>query len=407
VTAAVTAAALLAAWSATQPQLEVRPGGRTIAETVAAAPAGARIVVHAGTYAEPTLLIERPVELVGADWPVLDGGGERPILIVRADSVRISGLVLRNVGTSYIEDRAAIRVEDARGCVIEGNRIEAAFFGIYLARTQECVIADNIITGEGTRESASGNGIHLWYSRHIRIAGNRVRGHRDGIYLEFVEDTDVSGNISHGNLRYGLHFMFSNRCAYHDNLFQRNAAGVAVMYSKDVRMTRNHFDRNRGSAAYALLLKDITDSEVLDNQFTDNSVALYAEGANRVLVERNRFMRNGFAVRIMANSLDNLFTGNTFIGNSFDVTTNSRASYSTFRGNYWDAYRGYDLDRDGAGDVPFRPVRLFSLIVERNPPALLLLRSFVVSLLDAVERAVPTITPETLADERPLMRSPP
>ena len=73
-------------------------------------------------------------------------------------------------------------------------------------------------------------------------------------------------------------------------------------------------------------------------------------------------------------------------------------------GNYWDAYRGYDLNRDGTGDVPFRPVRLFSMIVERHEPALLLLRSAFVELLDAAERALPAMTPTTLADARPSMR---
>jgi nitrous oxidase accessory protein len=105
----------------------------------------------------------------------------------------------------------------------------------------------------------------------------------------------------------------------------------------------------------------------------------------------------------MANSQDNLFSRNNFVGNSFDVATNSRRSYSTFDGNYWDAYRGYDLDRDGVGDVPFRPVRLFSLIVERNEPSIVLLRSLLVTLLDAAERVVPVLTPETLVDERPSM----
>jgi nitrous oxidase accessory protein len=106
----------------------------------------------------------------------------------------------------------------------------------------------------------------------------------------------------------------------------------------------------------------------------------------------------------MANAQGNVFEGNAFQGNSFDVATNSRQNNSVFRGNYWDKYRGYDLDRDGVGDVPFRPVRLFSLIVERSAPALVLLRSFFVGLLDAAEQVFPSLTPETLVDEAPLIR---
>jgi len=108
----------------------------------------------------------------------------------------------------------------------------------------------------------------------------------------------------------------------------------------------------------------------------------------------------------MANSEENVFTRNRFDGNTFDVATNSRYNFSTFEENWWDRYRGYDLDRDGYGDVPFRPVRLFSLVVERNAPSLVLLRSIFVTLLDLAERVAPVLTPATLIDDRPLMRRP-
>jgi nitrous oxidase accessory protein len=56
--------------------------------------------------------------------------------------------------------------------------------------------------------------------------------------------------------------------------------------------------------------------------------------------------------------------------------------------------------------VEHRPVRLFSLIVERNEPTMVLLRSPLVALLDRAERVVPSLTPETLSDATPLMRRP-
>ncbi len=133
-------------------------------------------------------------------------------------------------------------------------------------------------------------------------------------------------------------------------------------------------------------------------------MGVYAEGSNRLTVEENQFRENGWAVKIMANAQDNLFAGNDFFGNTFDVATNSRRAYSTFQGNYWDHYQGYDLDRDGVGDVPFHPVRLFSLMVEQNEPSLILLRSPFVDLLDLAERLLPVLTPETLKDEAPRMK---
>ena len=100
------------------------------------------------------------------------------------------------------------------------------------------------------------------------------------------------------------------------------------------------------------------------------------------------------------------FTSSSSIAaNTFDVATNGRTSTSVFEANYWDAYRGYDLDRDGYGDVPFRPVRLFAVLVQRHPPSLILQRSVFTGLLDLVERVLPVLTPETLVDARPRMRA--
>jgi nitrous oxidase accessory protein len=96
---------------------------------------------------------------------------------------------------------------------------------------------------------------------------------------------------------------------------------------------------------------------------------------------------------------------NNFIANTFDVATNGSLSLNTFEGNYWDKYEGYDLDRDRVGDVPFRPLSLFSVIVEKNPTAMLLFRSFMINLLDRSEKIIPTLTPAQFSDPAPLMQA--
>lgn len=388
-----------------QPPITVSPadGVDPIGAAVRRAPGGSTIRVLAGTYAEPTIVIHRPVRLVAEPGAVLDGRGDNALIEIRADDVTVSGFELRDVATSFVADRAALRVVNASGCVISDNTFERTFFGIYLEKARNCRIERNRLNGTGDRETTAGNGIHAWNSRDLVIVGNEVRGHRDGIYFEFVRASRVSGNRSESNHRYGLHFMFSDSCAYTGNDFVSNGAGVAVMYARAVDMRDNRFERNRGSASYGLLLKDIRDSRIVANRFLDNTVALLAEGSSRLDVRANAFAGNGWAVKVMANADDNVFSDNSFVANTFDVSTNSLRATSTFRSNYWDAYGGYDLDRDGTGDVPFRPVRLFSLIVERHPPALILLRGVLVQLMDAAERVLPVLTPEALIDLKPRM----
>ena len=399
-------AALAAAQSAAGAPIVVSPNGpvSTIARALELAPVGGRIVVRAGVYREPTLRLTRPVELAADSGAVLDGEGRRQLMTITGDDVTVRGLTLRNVGASYTEDRAAIKAVGVRGCAIEDNRVEGGFFGIYLARSTRCRVVRNTLGANGRTEVGSGNGIHLWSSDSTLIEGNTISGYRDGIYFEFVRSSVIRGNTSERNLRYGLHFMYSDGCHYRANVFRANGSGVAVMYSKNVDMIGNRFEDNWGSAAYGLLLKEMSDSRVIGNTFARNTTGLVAEGADRLEARDNDFIEDGWAVRLTASTSGARFSGNNFVGNTFDVATNSRQASSTFAGNYWDVYRGYDLDRDGYGDVAHRPIRLFSLIVEHNAPSLILLRSLFVRVLDVAERTVPLLTPVTLSDERPAMR---
>lgn len=406
-------AALFAVWGTPAAlhatDLTVGRGGMyaTISAAVAAARPGDRVVVRAGTYREETIVVRTArVTVQGVDWPVLDGRGQREVFVIAADDVTVRGLVVTHTGVSQMQDRAGIRARDARNCVIENNRLRDNLFGIYLQRSADCVVRDNDITGSGLRQTESGNGIHLWYSPGARVERNRVRGHRDGIYFEFSALGVTRDNISEHSQRYGLHFMFSDSCRYEHNVFRDNNSGVAVMYSRGVVIHDNHFERSWGSAAYGLLLKDLQGGEISDNVFLRNSTGLYVEGSTRLEVRGNTFTQNGWAAKVMADADGNRFVGNLFAGNAFDVTTNSRSANSTFDGNWWDEYKGYDLNRDGVGDTPFHPVRLFALVVEQHPPALLLLRSPLVSILDAAERVLPVLTPEALVDRHPLMHRP-
>ncbi|MEP7344927.1 MAG: nitrous oxide reductase family maturation protein NosD [Gemmatimonadaceae bacterium] len=409
------AAAMLASALAqtTQAQtIHVGPSGplTSVRAAIAAAPAGATIVVAAGIYRESPIRITKRLTLTGIGGgkgdAILDGEGQHTVLEIVADSVTVRGLVVRNTGLSHTEDRAGVRASSVRACRIEQLRSEDNLFGIYLANVNGCVVIGNRVVGSNASQTLQGNGIHVWQSDRVELTDNTVTGHRDGIYFEFVTHATVRANESTHNARYGMHFMFSDDCRYERNLYRQNGTGVAVMYSHRVVMRENHFEKNWGSAAYGLLLKDISDSEIRDNHFRSNSVGLYLEGSNRNEVSGNEFADNGWALKLLASAQDNHLTRNAFSGNTFDVATNSRQSFSTFEMNYWDRYRGYDLNHDGLGDVPFGPVRLFALIVEQSPASLILLHSVLVDALDVVERVLPVLTPANLVDRRPLMRPP-
>lgn len=380
-----------------------RGDATTIAAALVMASPGSEIRVTPGVYREHDLRISVPLTLIGdsAGATIVDAEGQGTVINVAAHNVTVRGFTLRNTGPSQLGVRAGVHVQGVSGCVVEHNRIEDALFGVYLDSTRGCVARHNQFVGSRESQMAAGNAVHAWSSTDVQVFENTIEGHRDGIYFEFVQGGVVSHNTVTASARYGMHFMFSHDCTYSDNTFRDNGNGVAVMYSRHVAMHRNTFADNHGAASYGLLLKDISDSELFGNVFTNNSIALYLEDSNRNRMEGNAFTSNGWAVRVLGSADSNYFVGNDFVRNSFDVSTNSRRASSTLRENFWDSYRGYDLNRDGFGDVPHAPVRLFALLVERSPTAMLMLRSLLVELLDLAERMIPTLTPATLVDARP------
>jgi nitrous oxidase accessory protein len=399
----LTGTGMLPAWSDT---ITISPTGRhrSIKAAVATAHPGDTLYIKPGTYKEGNIIIEKSLCIIGEGFPVLDGDHRFEIMTIHAQHVTVSGIKFINTGVASINDLAAIKVLDSKDLHIVNNRFENTFFGIHLSNSSHVQIERNTLHSPAGVEHQIGNGIHLWKCHHMTLSNNTIQGHRDGIYFEFVTNSVIMNNYSAGNVRYGLHFMFSHNNEYTNNTFKDNGAGVAVMYTTGVKMTGNTFEHNWGSSAYGLLLKDIRDSFVSDNKFIANSIGIFMEGSSRINFTENTFARNGYAVKLQASCDDNTFSKNNFEENTFDMATNGTLVLNKIHSNYWDRYEGYDLNKDNVGDIPFHPASLYSMVVEQMPAAVLLWRSFLVLLMDKAEKALPAITPENLKDDSPSMK---
>jgi len=296
------------------------------------------ILVLPGVYKEGNIIVNKSIILLGQNYPVLDGEKKYEILTVSGANITIKGFQLQNCGQSAMNDYASIKVIDSKNVFIEDNRVINSFFGIHFANSSYITIMHNSISGSPTSEQNTGNGIHLWKCNHALIDNNHITGHRDGIYFEFVTESTIQNNLSEKNIRYGLHFMFSNSDDYLNNTFKNNGAGVAVMYSHKVKMDGNRFEMNWGPASYGILLKDITDSYIHNNTFYKNSVGIHMEGSSRINAFKNIFKENGWALKVQASCDDNNFYQNNFYGNSFDIATNGTMMLNKFYNNYWDKY---------------------------------------------------------------------
>lgn len=378
----------------------------TVQQGIDAAAPYDTVIVAQGVYFEHDIIIGKPLTLMGEAGAIIDGEKKGSILKVQTEDVHISNLTIKHVGISHTDEYAAVHISETKNFTLDNLTIEDAFFGILIEGSSIGVITNNELSGESELEFFSGNGIHAWKSKDITVTGNTIRNLRDGIYLEFVNNSIVTNNLSEQNIRYGLHFMFSNNNAYSNNVFRNNGAGVAVMFSKYIEMKENQFLNNWGTASFGLLLKEIYDAEIVDNVFDENTVAIKVEGSSRVNYLNNVFSKNGWGIKMTGGCYANKLKNNAFTNNSFDVSFNSQMNDNEFSGNYWSTYNGYDLDKEGIGDVPHRPVKLFSYVVDRTPESIVLLRSFFVDLINFTENVAPVFTPVDLIDNSPLMRMP-
>ena len=377
---------------------------KSISEAIKMASDFDTLLIKNGTYKEFNILIDKPLTLLGENYPIIDGEDQGEIIRIVSDNVTVDGLFIINVGTSYTTDYAAIRVVKSEHYLIQNVVLEKLFFGIYLEKSNNGKVYHNKIIGDAVDEYNSGNGIQLWYCKNVEVEKNIVQHVRDGIYLEFSDNITIKDNTSSDNLRYGLHFMFSNDDTYTNNTFENNGAGVAVMFSKRIKMIGNTFKKNWGTAAFGMLLKEINDAEISGNTFEENTIGINIEGSNRIEYKNNSFIKNGWAVKILGACYTNTFTNNNFLYNSFDISYNSKLNDNVFDQNYWSNYTGYDLDKNGIGDVPYRPVKLFSYIVNKTPETIVLLRSLFMDIIDFSEKVSPVFTPDKLLDAKPLMK---
>ena len=372
----------------------------TISQAIKSAAPGDVIIITEGTYTE-RLFIGKPLTLRGLGTAIIDGQMKGTVVDVRSDDVVIEGLHIINSDRSSLRDYCGIKVEDARRVTIRNNRLRSNQFSIQLMNCTDCEVAGNDVESDISEMQVMGNAIHCWKCERIHIHHNTVGHNRDGIYLEFVYESDIHHNRVAYCERYGLHFMFSHFNRYFDNHFIGSRAGVAVMYTHDVEMRGNIFEQCRGASSYGLLLKEIQRGHIHHNHFRHNTVGILMDGGVELSITHNELRQNGWGMRVVASSTNDTISRNNFIGNTFDVATNGSFNSNVFDGNYWDKNTAYDLDHDGVADVPYHMLSLFSALAERNHAVLLFFRSFLMTLMEQSERLLPTITPDNYVDNAP------
>ena len=370
-----------------------------------AAPPGDRVVIPPGVY-DGDLIIDKPLTLVGEGWPLLRGSGTGSVVRVRAADVAISGIEIDGRrGGDLGRDASGIHVAAAR-VHISRCRIHDALFGIYLRAAHGAVVEDCVITGIPGRDPGEiGSGIHVWNTDGFTLARNEIVATRDGMYVQSSTHGLVRGNTAR-NLRYGLHYMYSDDNVFEANTFEDSAAGAALMYSRRITFRRNRFVRNRGFASVGLLFKECDDVIAEDNLIADNARGVFLEGSYRDVFRRNVIAMSDQAIVLYDSSHGNRFEDNAFVGNFTPLSLVGRHTDNVFDRNYWSDQADPDLDGDGLADRPYRLSNVYDHIRGNLAAADLFARGPAASAIAAAERAFPVLDAVPVVDTHPLAHAP-
>ena len=391
-------AAACALWSAVA-------SGATLQSRLDAALPGATIRIGKGTY-HGDLVIRKPVHLIGEGRPLLIGSGAGTVVQIVAGGATIDGFDIDGLGGGDLgKDASGIHVA-ASNATVSNCRIRNTLFGIYLRQANGSTVDHCLIRGiPGKAPGEKGSGIHVWNTDRFSLRDNEIVDVRDGFYIQSSSHGEIVRNRAR-DLRYGLHYMFSDDNVFDDNTFENGAAGTAVMYSRRIIFRRNRFLHNRGFASVGLLFKTCDDVIAEDNLIADNARGIFIEGSTRNVFRRNIIAQSDTALVVYDSCSLNRFEGNSFIGNQTPLTFVGRHTDTKFEGNYWSDNNEPDLDNDGRSDRPYRLSSVFDHLRANLTAADLLTLGAGAKAMAIAEETFPVLDPFPVVDPRPLVRPP-
>lgn len=386
-------------------ELNIAPGAGTLQAALTQAAAGDTLNLQSGEYSG-AVTIDTSVTLQGVSGSVIDAGGQGRVITVSAPDVIIRGITVRGSGVRLdLEDAGIFITDNGDRAVIENNRLENNLIGVYLKGPDAAVVRDNVVIGrQDLRVNERGNAVHLWNTPGSIVAGNTLQYGRDGIFV-MISENNVFRNNHISDMRYAIHYMYTNDSVISDNVSRRNNSAYAVMYSDGLQVLNNlsEDDRERG-----LFLNATNNSEFhnnIVNGTTEKCVFIYNSNMNAFT--DNYFANCDIGIHFTA-SADDVFSGNTFMANRTQVKyvgTRQIELSVDGRGNYWSDNPSFDLNNDGIADRPYRPNDMVDQLLWKHPLSKLLINTPAMELLRWSQSEFPAVFPGGVVDSAPLMQA--
>ncbi len=389
---------------ATTSVVEVKPGSETLRQALTNVKPGDTLQLQNGLYSGP-VIIDQSITLVGQSDTVIDGGLSGRVITVSAPDVVIRNIKVQHSGIDLsIEDSGIFITKNGDRALIENNHLQDNLIGVYLKGPEDVVVRNNIITGRNDlRMNERGNGIHIWNSPGSIIENNQVLYGRDGIFVNTSNNNQFLNN-EFRELRFAIHYMYTNQSEISGNISTNNHVGYALMYSNNLKVSGNSSsgDRDRGILFNFTNYSDIKENSVHGSP--EKCVFIYNSNFNSI--HANNFEACESGIHFTAGSEQNMIWGNAFINNKTQVKyvgTRFLEWSHEGQGNYWSDHAAFDLNGDNVADKPYRPNNLADQILWRHPMSKILLNSPILQVLRWSQSQFPSLHPGGVTDSAPMM----
>jgi len=325
----------------------------TITAALRYASSGDTVFVKKGTYAESTLVISKPLSLVGEDanstlinlhppqvpqtiftqtlWVY-----SSPVKI-EADGVKLAGFTITSDGGMMSAYADSARIE---GNVIgmgvyavgDSNQIVGNTMGDIIVNGSNTVIVENNIAGSIEFTGSYNN-----------VTANNITGNYNGIILVGSFNT-VDGNILRGGLNSGGIGLDGDMNTVVRNLIN-NSASIRISRGSNNYVYENSITNNRGGLRVIIGYNNTFYS----NYVANNNYGILFGGSQTDFSYGNEGPR----------ASNNTAYHNNFINNTDQIKKTDYIIYGTNfydngkEGNYWSDYVGNDTNSDGVGDTPY------------------------------------------------------
>lgn len=367
--------------------------GQDIQAAIDSAQTGDIILVGPGNYS--SIIIDRPLTLIGEGRPVLNATLQNPAVTVKSDGVTIEGFQIYGVGKDttakfeyYMTNREAARglrldmpnaaiVVEGSGFVLFNSSINGAQAGVYALDAEEIALKNSTLDGCDT-------GLVVTGGRKIDVLGCSIINCRKyGLDIEWSSDVVVMNSSIINNSNVGILLREGTGGVFDDNSISGCTFGLSLWNASYNQVRRNRVDHNY----YGILVTNWSSyNNISDNLLIDNSrgeitagfgigLSLQENSSHNLVVGNtargnynglevskgcqynavyaNNAAENKHGIRMNEN-WNNLIFGNNFQDNNINAYENvSRNIWNTTMGNYYSDYQGEDENGDGIGDQPY------------------------------------------------------